>query len=154
MFSARVIVLASSLPVDGNAWDSDLGRKKPSFPKGILRPCTTLDYQLIVYEKSRDQTYNATHSQEPNNNRERLTELLSIGSLNAVYCNGFKEFETNIYVEDSGYANRAKEPDKDCLPSLVDLVNCSVEGKDNGEASVRGLEYRTGPRANVSIHIP
>jgi hypothetical protein len=111
------------LPCDANAWDSVLGRKKPSFPKGILRPCTTLDLSTDIYEKFRAQTYDATYSQEPNNYCEGLTELLRIGSLNTVYCNGLKEFETIIYIEDSGHADRAKEPDKDCLPHFLDLVN-------------------------------
>ena len=76
-----------------------------------------------IYENFRARTYDATYSQEPNNNREGLTDLRSICSLNTVYCDGFKESETDIYVEDSGYADRAKEPDKDCLPNLVDLTN-------------------------------
>ena len=38
---------APSLPCDVNARDSVPGKENPSFPKGILRPCTTLGCQLI-----------------------------------------------------------------------------------------------------------
>jgi len=82
-----------------------------------------LDCKLIFTRKLREQTYNATNSQEPDNHRDGLTELLGIGSLNTVYCNSLKELEADVYIEDSGYANRAEEPNKDCLPCLLDLVN-------------------------------
>ncbi|OAF61600.1 hypothetical protein VC83_02011 [Pseudogymnoascus destructans] len=60
----------------------------------------------------RSQTYDATYNQEPNNNREGLTELPNIGSLNPINCNGFKKPETDIDVEDSGYAIGPKNPTK------------------------------------------
>jgi hypothetical protein len=94
---------------------------------------------IDIYEKVRAQTYEATYSQEPNNHRNGLTELRSVGSLNTVYCNILEEFETDIYVEDSGYTDRAKEPDKNCLPYFIDLVNRFMEGKDSGEASERNI---------------
>ena len=50
------------------------------------------------------------------------TTTVSIGSLNPINFNGFKKPEADIDVEDSGYADRAKEPDKDCLPNLLDLM--------------------------------
>ena len=39
----------SSLPCELNARDRVLGKKNPSFPKGMLRPCTTWHCQLTLY---------------------------------------------------------------------------------------------------------
>lgn len=82
-----------------------------------------LGLSVDIYEISKAQTHDATYNQEPNDNREVLTKLRSVSSLNAIYCNVFKESETDIYVEESGYTDRAKEPNKDCLATLLDVAN-------------------------------
>jgi hypothetical protein len=99
------------------------GQEKPKFSQGNTEAVYDLGTLTDIYEIFRAQTYNATYSQEPNDCRKGLTKLLSIGSLNAVDCNSLKEFETNVHVEDSGYTDRTKKPDKDCLGYIFDLVN-------------------------------
>lgn len=99
------------------------GRKKPSLPRGMLRPWTTWLVSGHEY-RGWERTYDATYGEEPDDDLEIFSELRGVCSLDSVYCDACQEVETDVDVENGGDANWSEEPDEDCLTWLFNLMNC------------------------------
>lgn len=87
-------------------------------------------------------TYNATDSEEPDNNRDHFRELGSICSLNSANCDSLEEFQADIQIEDCRDTNWPEETNEDCLPFLVDLMDEFVHGEHNWKTSAGVSRYR------------
>jgi len=66
---------------------------------------------------------NAADGEEPNNNGDDFAQFLSISSLNPINGDPFEELEADVKIENSRYADRAKEPNENGLSLLFDLVD-------------------------------
>jgi hypothetical protein len=123
---------ASSFPCELNARDKVLGRKNPSFPKGMLSPCTTWECQLILQCRLGG-TCDAADCQEPNHHHHNFSKLLCVSTLNSIYSDGLQELQGDVQVEYGRYANRSEKADEYSLTLLLDLMNNLVHCKNHRE---------------------